>query len=234
MASLAGRGSSGHEPDQHAVFRVVDQHVEIAVRSGPYIPDSRPQAGEHPLFLDEQARIAADAQPDERAGGERPDEEAPAPFRIKRAAIDGEARRCDRGRPIESGRFDAGRERPFGDHLAVIVDSVADPRPAVIQPGLQLVDLVAAARAMVVRPDQAGGGVESQPLDVAMAQAPDLGRMAGAADERIVGGCGAVAGQAENLAEMRCGILRRVAIGEAVADASSRVPSARKSNRPPG
>src|SRR3546814_18029267 len=87
----------------------------------------------------------------------------------------------------------------LADLLAGIVDPVGDHRPAVIAPGLRDVDLVAAARAMLVQPDGAGLRADRHALDVAMAVGPDFRLRAGAADEGIVGRHAAVAGDRKSV-----------------------------------
>src|SRR5262249_59617436 len=100
---------------------------------------------------------------------------------------------------------------------AVVVDAVADPWPAVILALLDEVDLVAAARPVLVLPQLPGHGVEREPLGIAVAVAPDLGHGGRLADEGIVRRSRAIGPGANDLSEVLCKILRLVAGGEMVA-----------------
>ena len=59
-------------------------------------------------------------------------------------------------------------------------------RPSVVPARLDAIELVAALRAMFVRPDVAGLRMNREPLHVAVSVTPDLRPRAGAAHERVV------------------------------------------------
>ena len=69
---------------------------------------------------------------------------------------------------------------------AVVVDAVADHRPPVVLALLDDVDLIAAARPVLVLPKPAGHGMERETLRIAMARAPDFWLGALPSDEGIV------------------------------------------------
>lgn len=85
-------------------------------------------------------------------------------------------------------------------------------RPAVVPAGLGYVDLVAAARAVLVGPEPAGPGIQRGALLVAVAIAPDLRPRVGTADEGIVLGNAAVRIQADDLALQLVQVLRGAAL----------------------
>ena len=101
------------------------------------------------------------------------------------------------------------------DLAAVVVDAKAHLRPAVVLAGLRPVDFVAAARAVLVRP-QAAIGRQRGALAVAVAIAPDFGQRAGLADKRVVLRNCAVLGHAHHLAVVVVQGLRVVAARKAV------------------
>src|SRR5438094_9638112 len=100
------------------------------------------------------------------------------------------------------------------DLVAAVIDAVADHRPAVISAGFSDVDLVAAARTVLVHPQFAGLRVESRALRIAMAVAPDFRLGARPFDEGIVYRRRAVWPNAHDLAEVVAEILRLIALGE--------------------
>ena len=98
------------------------------------------------------------------------------------------------------------------DRRAVVVDAVGDDRPAVVAPGLDAVELVAAARAVLRGPELARHRVEREPLGVAVAVAPDAGESARAPHEGVVLRHAAVVEHAVDLpARARRGSARRPA-----------------------
>lgn len=85
-------------------------------------------------------------------------------------------------------------------------------RPAVVPAGLGYVDLVAAARAVLVGPELAGPGIQRGALLVAVAIAPDLRPRVCTANEGIVLGNAAVRIQADDLALQLVQVLRGAAL----------------------
>ena len=81
-----------------------------------------------------------------------------------------------------------------------VLAPVADHRPAEIGARCQDIDLVAAARPVLVHPDGAGLGMDRHALRVAMAVGENLGQHIVTADERIVVGQAAIGMQPEHAA----------------------------------
>src|SRR5688572_28762097 len=96
------------------------------------------------------------------------------------------------------------------DQAGRVVDAIADDRPAVVLALLDAIQLVAALRPMLVRPQVAGLRVDDEALRVAMAVAPDLRARALATDERVVRRHAAVVVEAQDLALVVRQVLRRV------------------------
>ena len=93
--------------------------------------------------------------------------------------------------------------RAFADPGAGdVIASEGDHRPAVIGAGADDVDLVAALRAVLVRPQLVGQRVERRALDVAVAEGELLGQGARLADEGVVLRHAAVVMQADHRAGM--------------------------------
>ncbi len=80
-----------------------------------------------------------------------------------------------------------------------------------------MIELIAAARAVLHRPELSRRRIERRRLHVAMPVRPDLGKRVGAADERIVARHRAVGIDAHDLPLPLREILRAVAVGEAIA-----------------
>src|SRR5262245_7380757 len=139
-----------------------------------------------------------------------------APSREQAAVVEGEPRRRDRRHPVPDRLLHAALLRALVDLGAAVVDAVADHRPAVILALLDKVDLVAAARPMLVLPQLSGDGVERKPLGISVAVAPDLWLGRRLADEGIVRRNRAIGPDANDLAEVVAKILRLVAGGEVV------------------
>src|SRR5262249_7407277 len=100
---------------------------------------------------------------------------------------------------------------------SVVIDAVADHRPAVVLAGLRNVDLVAAARPVFVHPQLAARRIDRRALRIAMTVTPDFRLGAVLADEGIVGRGGAVGTNTNQLAQVIAEILRLVAIREMLA-----------------
>ena len=98
----------------------------------------------------------------------------------------------------------------LADRRAWIVDAVHDHRPAVILAFLDDVQLVAAARSVIVLPQATGSRIERQAFRAAHAVGPDLGQHARLTDERIVGRRRAIRRDVNDLAEMIVELLRDV------------------------
>src|ERR1041384_2653708 len=84
--------------------------------------------------------------------------------------------------------FGAGLLAVNGDRMSRIVDAEGSDRPAVIGTPADQVQLIAALRAMLVRPQLAGRTVEGEALRVAVAIAPNFGPRTFSKAERIVVG----------------------------------------------
>ena len=102
------------------------------------------------------------------------DEQVALPCREQVALIERHAGGRDRRRPVLDRLLHAGLRRALVDLRAAVVDAVADHRPAVVLALLDDVDLVAAARAVLVRPQLAGRRMQRRALHIAVAVAPDF------------------------------------------------------------
>ena len=113
-----------------------------------------------------------------------------------------------------AGNLDDCRRR---HRRAVVVHAVAGRRPAVVLALLDHVQLVAAARAVLARPQRAGRRIDVEALRVAVAVAPDRLHGARRVHERVVLRRRAVVVDAMDLAVRALQVLRRVEVA-AVAD----------------
>ena len=120
----------------------------------------------------------------------------------------------------------------LADRQAAVGAAIGDHRPAVVDAGAHDVDLVAAARPVLLQPEPAGLRVHGQPLRVAVAVAEDLGPGARAADERIVLRHAAVGMQAHHLAGDLAQILRALALA-ALAQRDEQIASRSNARREP-
>src|SRR5690606_34543966 len=107
------------------------------------------------------------------------------------ALVDDEAGGGDHRVPRDDGRLEFGARRVARDVAQVVVAAFRDLGPAVVLAGLDEVELVAAARAHLVRPE-APLGVEGEAEHVAMAHGPELTRHTAALAEGVVVGDAAV------------------------------------------
>src|SRR6185436_10245795 len=154
---------------------------------------------------------------DEAPRLERADQQVTPPVAKRITGVEGRAGRRDDRIPVVHGGLHPRPGRSHADLRARIVDAVRDDRPAVVLPGLRLVELVAAARPVLHRP-QPTLRVEGGRLDVAMAVRPDLGPRACAPDERIVFRNRAVRIDPHDLAERVAEVLRVLAVRVPVAE----------------
>ena len=90
--------------------------------------------------------------------------------------------------------------------------SVRSHGPAVVLPGLQDVQFVAALRPVFVRPDGSRFRMDREPLRVSVAVGEDLGLVSVLSEERIARRRRAVFRQPQNLSAVDRGVLRAVAI----------------------
>src|SRR5262244_578405 len=193
------RGAVGGEPQR-------------AVRPVANIANAFAQPLQQTLLL--AHLVPVDFELHQKLAGQRADEQVAAPGRQQTAGVERHPGRRDRGHPVLERLLHALLVRALVDPGAVVVDAVADHWPAVVLAFLDDVDLVAAARPVLVLPRLAGGGMEREPLCIAVAVAPDLRLGAGAADEGIVRRRRAVGADADELAEVIADVLRLVAGGE--------------------
>src|SRR5262245_49575483 len=186
-----------------------------AVRPVANIANAFAQTLQEALLVDHL--VAVELEPHQKLADQRADEEVAAPGRQQTAGIERHPGRSDLGYPVLERLLHALLVRALVNPGAAVVDAVADHRPAVILALLDEVDLVAAARPMLVLPQLSGDGVEREPLGIAVAVAPDLRLGRRLADVGIVRRNRAVGPDADYLAEIVCKILRLVAGGEVVA-----------------
>src|SRR4029077_20268500 len=93
---------------------------------------------------------------------------------------------------------------------ARVLTPVTDNRPAVVLPRLDDVDLVAAVRALLARPEVAVHRIEREALLVPLPERVDLRTESRAADERVVLRHRAVVIHADDLAEVIARILSAI------------------------
>ena len=157
-------------------------------------------------------------EPHQHLEFQRADEQVALPGRKQRAGVERHAGRRDRGHPVFHRLLHAGLVRALVDFRAVVIDAVADHRPAVVLALLDDVDLVAALRAVLFLPQLAVGRIDGEAFGVAVAVAPDFRPRAGFADERIVGRHRTVGSYAHDLADGVGEVLRVVARDEMIAE----------------
>src|SRR5690606_30114056 len=97
--------------------------------------------------------LSVEAHADERLGGDAADEAVAAEAREAIALVDDEAGGGDHRVPRDDGRLEFGARRVARDVAQVVVAAFRDLGPAVVLAGLDEVELVAAARAHLVRPE---------------------------------------------------------------------------------
>ena len=141
-------------------------------------------------------------------------EQVALPLRELVAAVERDAADGDRRRPVQHGVHHAGRLGDGGrrHRRAVVVHAVGGHRPAVVLALLDHVQLVAAARAVLARPQRAGRRIDVEALRVAVAVAPDRLHRAGRVHERVVLRRRAVVVDAVDLAVRALEVLRRVEV----------------------
>ena len=156
-------------------------------------------------------------------GHQTADEQIALPVREQVALIEGHAGGRDHRRPLDDRLLHAGLVGALVDTRARIIDAVTDHRPAVILAGLRDVDLVAAARAVLVHPHLARRRIERGALRIAVAVAPDFRLGAGLFHERIVRRHRSVGAHAHDLADVIGEILRLVARAVMVAHGQEQI-----------
>src|SRR4029079_11033980 len=119
--------------------------------------------------------------------------------------------------PVFDRLLHARRACALVNARAVVIDAVADHRPAVILAGLWNVDLVAAHRTVLMSPELPGLRVQGCALHVAVAVAPDFRPGARLLHERIVRRHAAIRRDADHLATVVGEILPLVAKPEMLA-----------------
>src|SRR5215813_6452408 len=152
--------------------RIVGGEPQRAVGTLPHVADALVEPLEEPLLGAD--RFAVDLEPHQQRGGKRTDEQVAAPGRKQVAGVKSHAGRSDRRHPVLDRLLHPLLVCALVNPGAIVVDAVADHRPAVVLARLGNVDLVAAARAMLVLPQLPGLGIERRALRIAVAIAPDL------------------------------------------------------------
>src|SRR5690606_9975920 len=94
---------------------------------------------------------------------------------------------CYRWRPLENRLFHPLLLRQFGEYGAVVVDTVGDNWPTIVQPRFNQVKLVTAHRSMFGLPYLSREGVDNRSLRIAMSVAVNGGDRSGSLHKRIVG-----------------------------------------------
>src|SRR5215510_2711884 len=172
MTNVPARLVSLRRHPQDASGGAVGEQPQRAVGPDAHVADALAQVLQQALFLAHLLAVELEAY--QCLSGERADEQVAAPRREQVAGIERHAGRRDRWHPILDRLLHAGLLGAGVDFGATVVDTVADHRPSVVFAGFRDVDLIAAARAVLVHPQLAAGWVERGALRVAVAIAPDL------------------------------------------------------------
>src|SRR5690606_24202967 len=122
---------------------------------------------------------------------------------VEREPGDADRRHPERGRLLHAFLLAAAVQHRTGR----VVHAVADHRPAVVRAPANHVQLVAALRAVLVRPQHSGFRMEREALRIAVTVAPDLGQCAVLSDERVVLWDAAVVVETQDLALVAAEIL---------------------------
>src|SRR3977135_2847978 len=100
--------------------------------------------------------------------------------------------------------------RALVDLGPIVIDAVTDHRPAVIAAFLDDVDLIAAARTVLVLPQLAARRIECQALRIADSVSPDFRLGIAPAHEGVVGRSRTIRANADDLSDVVGGIPRLV------------------------
>src|SRR5438093_10548142 len=174
-----------HQP-QYLPSRAIRHHVERAVRTFADAADPGVELGQQPLLADDP--LVLQHEPNEPSPDQRRHEQIALPRRKKLPHVEADARWCDVGRPELNGLLHALLRRPVVvDRLSRVLASVADRGKAVVPALLDHVDLVAASRPVLARPQPAGAWMNRHALHVSEAERVNLGmHAAGAAGKGVV------------------------------------------------
>src|SRR5690606_2520299 len=144
------RGSSldGNEA-QHAAG-LFEGDVEQAVGAGGDVADAA-DALEDDLLVGDLV-LVVDDDAAQFLSRQRGDEEVVFPSRETVARVEIDAADGERGCPVNDRRLHAFAGGFGGDGRAVVIHAVGDDRPAVVAAGLDAIELVAAARAVLGGP----------------------------------------------------------------------------------
>jgi len=169
-----------------------------------------PEVGEEALLVDDP--LSLQRQPVQVCEAQRRHQQIPPPAREGISRGEGDARGCDRRHVVVDRLLEAVPVGADADLPSPVLLPVRDDRPAVVAPGAQDVDLVAALGTVLGFPHLAGLGVQSQSLRVAVTPGEDLGTRPGATDEGIVLRDRPVRTDAQHLTEVAAEILGEVAL----------------------
>ena len=227
-----------------AARALVGQHVDESIGTGLDLTDPLPQVGKHRVIASGRLpfRVERDTR-DELTGAvaHRADKRLPFPLRELVAVIDRQTGDRNRRDPEDGRVFDVRSAETLADGRAIVVASEPSQRPAIVLAGFDQVELVTALRPFFSRPQLARALAVPEAERIAMAVRIDLRLPPGDADKRIVRRHAAVVADAQDLADVRSGLLRLhrdVAIAEADVEQPGLVPresrpvaAARRSNR---
>src|SRR5690606_17055738 len=181
------------------------EHPDRTVRPLLDLADTLP----HGETLGLARPLAVEDDAHERLRREPADERAAAPVRELVAVVEHQARRRDHRVPRHRRRCEVRPRRVIRNRAAAVMVALGDERIPVVRAAAHEIELVAAARPHLDVP-QTPLGVEREPERVAVPERPDLGGNAPTLGERVVVRHRAVVAEADDLAEIRIEVLRRI------------------------
>src|SRR5215208_4102839 len=135
---------------QHTPVRTVGDEPQRAVGALPHVADTFAETLQQPFLVTDL--VAIDIETHQEAWHQGADEQATLPFREQLARVERHAGGRDRRHPVFNRLLHAGLLRARVNFGAAVVDAVTDHRPAVILAFVDDVDLVAAARTVLMLP----------------------------------------------------------------------------------
>lgn len=195
-------------PQQPAVVR---QEVDVAMGTLFDIANAQARIVKKMVSFNDLA-IAADLHAIEVRKGHTACEHLAPPSGKGLATIETEARRADRGGPLQPWWRNPLFLRAPADLRAMVLAAIGHHRPTVVEARQNHVDLVATARATLGGPGSIRARPEREALRISVPIAPERKTRALAAHARIIGGNRAVVADAVHLAGVDIKALREIAL----------------------